>query len=108
MPTNQQLKLALAKELPELISYSVSPGFPRIFAWKDTRKEITEREWDWVVREAVNKFHEPVENNVQKRHDYIYELGDSIDPHRHEFDTANATWQQRAIAYFKTIGKEII
>lgn len=57
--TDIELKLALAKKLPELIHISVIPYKENYepwthFYWKQPIEgaQITPREWDWVVREV--------------------------------------------------------
>jgi hypothetical protein len=113
-PTDLQLKLALAKELPEWIGFAntgISGGWTDeaeiqqlgmvygdyVLAWRDTGNEITPREWDWVVNEVIKKL------STADRIAYGTLLCN------YEFDKElMSTWQQRAIAYFKTIGKEIV
>lgn len=79
--TDLELKLKLAKELPELIRVHGSQnsiwGNPKEeFWWLDTDKEVTEREWDWVANKLWS--------------DNLVKLGYPAQ-----------TWQQRAEDYFK-------
>lgn len=116
MPTDQQLKLALAKELPELIKVSPKFGYkdrPHFF-WLDTGKEVTEREWDWVVNRVLQKI-----NTIECWEQLGKEIKTGVCDTR-KFGAIGdktytiyqgiitVTWQQRAIAYFRTIGKEIV
>lgn len=98
--TELQLKLALAKELPELIDIIASGSVPRgqLPIWKTTSANITPREWDWIVRECEKK----IWQNKDLWNKYIFYIQDSRGD-----DGLHAPWQTRAIAYFKTIGKEI-
>jgi len=103
-PTDRQLKFALAKELPELIEVFLKCTCPvpleesdnckcsdYNFFWRDTKAGVTDREWDWVVNEVISNSSVSVE---------LENLVPTL-------NWGNATWQQRAIAYFKTVGKEI-
>jgi hypothetical protein len=111
-PTDLQLKLALAKELPEWIGFAntgISGGWTDeeeiqqlgmvygdyVLAWRDTGNEITPREWDWVVWKCISKLDVKLQCLITDKIPSTTSL-------------MAATWQQRAIAYFKTIGKEIV
>lgn len=51
--TDEQLQIALVKELPELIAIVNNAAITCV--WKsDTiiAARVTEREWDWIVRES--------------------------------------------------------
>lgn len=108
-PTDLQLQLALAKELPELIYLELeSKVYPPTldnrqwyFYWKDTpaKQDITPREWGWIVRECERKF------SMEQLRDYCHHLGRLG---MNGYQCVTAAWQQRAIAYFRTIGKEIV
>lgn len=103
MTTDNSLKLALAKELPGLIIVMhklLSTPIP-IFYWldgvkdvkqallDDTLKEVTEREWDWVVNYLILRAPDFF-NGMSCR--------DMTNWYRY-------TWQQRAEAFLKTVGK---
>jgi hypothetical protein len=89
MKTDNELKLKLAKELPELIGteqYSIRDGktfwsttLKHSFRWLDTGKEVTEREWDWVVDKVI--YNAWIKSQVKASMTYA----DTFD-----------TWQQRA------------
>lgn len=98
MPTDQALKLALAKELPEYLEiHDVdTAGLHTYFIfWLDTGKEVTEREWDWVMNQVCRQHVWTADHD----HDYYH----ATDRHNPTW-----TWVQRAIAYFKIIGKSLI
>ena len=131
--TDLELKLKLAKELPELIEQVpqtdgetlaatilinlkngalkddangtlkqlANNAIPesRSFRWLDTGKEITEREWDWVVRKIVNEI------PLSKRQDYSSHLGMIVN-RKHRMATTHwlqltAIWQEQAAALEK-------
>ena len=101
-PTDLQLQLALAKVLPELISIGYNQ-----FNWKENTDEgfimggkVTPREWDWVVRECEKKL------DIHHEDCHWFFKRDAIAKESGE-EPFLLSWQQRAIAYFKTIGKEI-
>lgn len=104
MTTDLSLKLALAKELPELIEIH-SDAMNKItgrFFWLDTGKEVTEREWDWVVNRCLEKL------NVcggGKTSYGIYLEQNWPNKEHIQYRISHATWQQRAEAFLKTLGK---
>lgn len=96
MKTDLELKKMLAEELPELISY-----YEYTFWWiphgnVQGSKLVTDREWLWIVAECEKKL-----SDIQ-RDFYIDTLIDSTEVQAYAI---LATWQQRAIEYFKMIGK---
>lgn len=99
-PTDLQLQLMLAKELSELILIDkfftgrTTPIANIRFLWHGSLDAITPREWDWVVWHLWYKYANKPNIQTHLNTDY----------HCWQYDT----WQQRAIAYYKTIGKEII
>lgn len=108
-PTELQLQLALAKELPELIERQEKP-YPRFF-WKGSRRVgVTPREWDRIVRECEKKLTEE-QKNAWRCNLFEAKTGKQMDRGIDEFEIMDAflvvPWPTRAIAYFKTIGKEI-
>ena len=85
-----ELKLKLAGELPKLIEYRLPrcsednswdalPPQEKHFFWLDTYKEVTEREWEWIVWKLYHL------------HNADLQL----------FFMADVGWQQRAEAYFR-------
>ena len=116
--TDKQLKLALAKELFALIGNHLHGDcshdeLATTLRWREGTKlgeRITPREWLWIVAECEKKLdgfsgdqylcaiHEEVNNNVRR----CWKVSEA-----NCWDIATATWQQRATAYFKTVGKEI-
>ena len=103
MPTqlsNLQLQLALAKELPKLIT-SGNLFSKTIFVWiheKDIEGnslEVTPHEWDWIVKELEQRL---VSENKHLATNLAMESVMSWP----------MSWQNRATAYFRTIGKEIV
>lgn len=120
-PTDDQLKIALAGELPELISFSHKgspvtpfhsglqyPSEKDYFYWKDSGQAVTEKEWLWIVAECEKKLNEKQQVwYLQKLSQGRFRDGDRGTIGCIVDRAVFATWQQRAIAYFKTIGKEI-
>lgn len=114
-----ELKLKLAAELPELLRvYQPHEYHPAEHCavldhkhhihWLDTGKEVTEREWDWVVTEClkragVNKFNadqwEQLGRELENAHPAAYPTGGDY----HDLTTliTDLTAEQRAEAYFK-------
>ena len=97
-PTDVSLKLALAKELPELIkileTYKVCETLRTLFVWLDTDKEVTEREWDWVVTKLWQTWKENTPNYPGVGAYLVFSSRVCA------FDT----WQERAKVYFKVKG----
>ena len=98
MTTDTELKLKLAKKLPGLIKIKQT-NREDFFFWLDTGKEITEREWDWVVRKIVNEI------PLSKRQDYSSHLGMIVN-RKHRMATTHwlqltAIWQEQAAALEK-------
>lgn len=116
MPTDQQLKLALARELPELVSLYSPDGEAWWLNNGSKTYKVTNREWDWIVRECEKKLRiNPGTWQPGGIGHYITTLailvGDckSGETSLNEcLNTVTANWQQRAIAYFKTMGKKIV
>ncbi len=117
MIADQQLKLALAKELPEMIYISVND---LNFSWRKTKTFITDYEWDWVVNQCIGnlkdfgnvEFNGGIYSSQQSL--FVCLLLEIEDWPILGVDACgltcltNATWQQRAISYFKVMGKEIV
>lgn len=116
--TDLQLQQAIVKELSELINPSFlvqktdidnSYYYCHAMVFWDTKQEITSREWDWIVRELENKL-----SDFNNGRTYAMLLAESVGcpfPHATPSGlllTMHTSWQQRAIVYFKTIGKEIV
>lgn len=101
--TELGLKLALAKELPELIEevWEAKGGYD-YFRWLDTNREITDREWDWVVRKCEKKLTD-YEWTIFTRL-----LGEVLTKREKNSilykSWLELNWQQRATAYFKVKG----
>lgn len=83
MTTDTELKLKLAKKLPGLIKIKQT-NREDFFFWLDTGKEITEREWDWVVGKLESQLNSGTQWDL---------MANRKQPH--------ATWQQRADALGK-------
>lgn len=98
----EKLKLALARELPELIYINEH----HCFWWKDTRYAtgISSREWEWVMREVETKLSRDYKSHRWTNYEAML-LGTATN--KKVRSTAILSWQTRAITYFKTIGKEI-
>lgn len=126
-PTDEQLKLALAAELPDWIQHSLEFGKRDSFHWLDTRQFITDREWPWIMAEVEKKLSDSgpalFKSDTYRSQQRLFvcllaaliagqELGEwqmpafGIDVD-FAFRLADAPWQARAIAYFYTIGKKI-
>jgi len=101
--TDLELQLALAKELPEEIIINNGGQF----YWRARNSEtcirplVTPREWDWIVRECEKKLDESQWHVYDENVCELYITGVT-----QIFMLLHAPWQTRAIAYFKTIGKE--
>jgi len=112
MKTDLEIQLALAKELPELIDiHKFNYGAKTIFRFKDrTSPRITSREWDWIVKECEKKLHRvdhwKFVTELMFLFDWTISCNDSLEEYDNAFVLLQATWQQRATAYFKTIRKE--
>jgi len=119
MPNDQQLKLALAKMLPEKIQiFKPLDQRPAFFAWYDeegnTSNYINDTELlhvCWLVEQDIYS------QGICAEH-YASELlkivprRDLVGSHRRstmarQFELINATWQQRAAALCKVKGIEI-
>lgn len=91
-PTDLQLQLALAKELPELIGYH-NYGLGRIeFGWLDSQKPITDKEWDWIANECWRQWFDSTGNN------YMH----------FPYFSPSAKWQEVALCFFEKINKPIL
>jgi hypothetical protein len=113
MKTDLELQKLLAEELLELLFIYQNPQFAHFtIHWKQpfppnndiNNARVTDREWLWIVAECEKSL-----NIVINGENYYRELQRLIRPYS---DTSKfyipivmATWQQRATAYFKTIGK---
>jgi hypothetical protein len=99
MKTDLELQKLLAKELPELIIYCDCGC--NGFAWKQSERgwgcEVSTREWLWIAAECEKKL-SLHQGSLQK---YSQELINNYGAYGCIF----TTWQQRGIAYLKTIGK---
>lgn len=109
----QELKLKLVKELPKLLrayfenKIEGNPNSNRTwyFVWLDGPVEqVTDREWDWVVRECERKL------TAIQWLKYFPTLcsvvwGSPITMESSIRLVWESTWQQRAIAYFKVKGE---
>jgi len=102
-----QLKIELSKELPKLIKIDIQPAFSPAwraisqdcyitkFRWIDSDKEITDREWDWIVYTLVNSFREQ-DNSLW------FDYGTALKEECGSFSNCiSASWQQKAKVYFK-------
>jgi len=117
MTPEQQLQLALAKELPELIDVITGNQlcqFPEpTFWWKDGTKDhegdpapVTPREWDWIMRECEKKLEAVAPGlGTPCRSEYLRILVSLVGDFGWEMTTA--PWPTRALAYFKTTKEEI-
>ena len=126
-PTEDQLKLALAGELPDCINICSSPHTCQWFEWSN-QEEVTEQEWPYIMAEVEKKLGDntPVDfkddryrsqqnlfqcilmalvSNVEAGEWYVPALGLTM---HHLTLASQAPWQTRAIAYFKTIGREVV
>lgn len=117
-PTDEQLKLALAAELPDLIeTHSTDlPEFHCVwFTWRgdfDMGMEVgvSDREWPWVMSEVEKKLltHPDITRLGETKcaqHWYASEVAKWTG--FYPFSAINASWQVRARSYFATIGKDI-
>jgi hypothetical protein len=81
-----ELKMELAKLLPDMITieiinlpFSVYDFQTAAFIWKDTCMDITDREWDFVVNEIINR-HERLNDGFilkswqVKAHEYLIKI----------------------------------
>lgn len=102
-----ELKLKLAKELPELIIAKrnhvvITPQLDTVlFTWTDTRKELTEREWGWVVNQVIDKGIRSIssdENYIEKLRPLAENANTTLSKN---MALLRCPWQQRAEAYFK-------
>lgn len=118
MKTDLELQKMLADELPELIEVcnrTHESGFSPIFLWRDRGSNFNEiriREWPWIISEVEKKL-----NAAQKIQytelsasecqliDWGYYPGETIIDWGEVSELIFLTWQQRAVAYLKTIGK---
>lgn len=112
-PSDLDLQLALAEELPELLhihQYNTTGALEDIVTdieWVKDDYIVTPREWDWIVREVEKKLTE------EQQLDFMLHLCEGTKTHSDlgKWTVCDrlltAPWQTRAIAYFKTIGKEI-
>lgn len=89
--TDQELKIALANELPDMLLYHEDRGF----TWKartqpDSRHNVpvTKREWQWIACEAWRQWF------LDKDHSYT----------NFTYFSPVASWQEIAEAYLKTKG----
>jgi hypothetical protein len=103
MKTDIELQKLLAEELPELLSSvkltdAVKPYY--MFRFVDTGEMVNPREWLWIVAECEKKL-----TGLMDRVNYINNLRQLFQRPFSDLDLVCATWQQRATAYFKTIGK---
>lgn len=109
--TDQQLKLAIAQMFPRGIqalpeTRLISCGNKIVFYWADSTKEVTDREWLAVMA----AFERPLHANWERQETYMRWLTNICYKTKHsgqsiEFALTNASWQQRAEAYLRTIGK---
>jgi len=99
------LQLFLAKELPELLEVPIDKQekkanpWPR---WKETGIYVNPREWDWIVREVEKR----LTDEQRGRYIWLLTLG-AHKPTTSSILVLRASWQTRAIALAKTLGKEI-
>ena len=87
----EEMKRALALEIPELILVKGDTYF-----WKDTNQFVTEREWDWIVRQSVGKMSIP----DFRRFIIFLKADQQLTPRNAQF----LSWQQRAHWYFEARG----
>ena len=109
--TDHELKLALAKELPELIGIRRFDCWPTEFHWIKQEIQVTEREWLWIVAECEKKLDELQDTQYQDALLILtYPNTNTPEPYSVESLTVGClclrvmitdTWQQRAEAYFK-------
>ena len=99
MKTDLERKLFLASKLPEGIGFD---NCKFLLLDESPIRPITEREWDWIVREV-----EETLTNSQKS-GFVLNLLTVCNPlHliRHGWNSHHATWQQRTDALMKMENK---
>ena len=98
--TDQDLKLALAKMLPEKIVLYHNPQFPELatIRWMKDGRELQETEWlhvCWLVEESLDP---------KQRQDFRETLSDILYDNLRIGAAIHATWQQRAATLIKVKG----
>ena len=89
MKTDLERKLFLASKLPKLIEHR--PWTNARFWWKSlSHGYITEREWDWVVKEVESQLGDNLIKQTEAMFNPPFNM--SIE------ETRAATWQQRTDA----------
>ena len=86
--TDKALKLALARELPELITVYNTVNSAGL-CWADSDSPVAEHEWDWVATECEKNL-TPTQQAAHLKN--LSEHG-------------NLCWQNRATSYLKITGK---
>lgn len=99
--TDQRLKVALAKELPGLISIHKLHNLS--FYWTpqnrtDKLVNVTEQEWDYIVRQCEKKL---MLNEFDIYETHLRPVGCNL------VRSVFASWQERAMAYFLTKGIDV-
>lgn len=108
MPTKvyctQQLQIAIAKELTDLIVYvpfsmDGDKENEPFFHWKEhPQNEVTEREWLWLIQQLELRL------GAIEATEYIRHLEMGVKSEFFRINLIRAPWQARAIAFFKTVG----
>ena len=106
-PSDLDLQLALAAELPEKITFVSGKLW---WTWKigetaGCESEIRDTEWDAIVRIVEQKYlplHLEVYMNFSRNLANIVSGSESA-----LMDAIHATWQQRAAALFVTLGRKV-
>lgn len=89
-PTEHDLKLLLAKKLPEKIT-PINDALHELYAWKDSGRGIHDTEWDYIVRLAEKSMPEEMQ---EKYVDFIV----NWDGGRYLFECVSMPWPDRAEA----------
>lgn len=118
MKTDLELKRILADELPTLIHVRQHPQITApTFWWDDTYntpdpRTVSDREWLWVVAECEKKLNAAQKiqyTELSASECQLVDWGYYADEAAIDWDEVSIlvflTWQQRAVAYFKAIGK---
>lgn len=94
--TDDALKCWLINKFPDLIKpdgcivHTKVCGVHTVHSWRDTNMPITEREWDWIVRQVVGTL-KPMDF---RRFVTLVNMANRAQPRNAQF----TTWQTRAKA----------
>lgn len=106
MPTEEQLKLALAKAFPDIVTITYST----IFTWKKYSQWITDREWLQVCWECEETLPETKRGYYNAELSLLASkrnLSCAVKEPQWIFDNHHATFPQRATTLLKVKGIKI-